>query len=354
MKKIVTGIVAPVDTGKTTLAENMLYLGHTIRKVGRVDHGEAFLDPETLEKRRGITITSHQAALSFHDLTLTLLDTPGHIDFAAATEQVLAVLDYAILMVPASGVNGAVQFLWQLLKRNQVPTFIFVNKMDTPGADQAYVLAQLQKLNANCIDFSGATQEMTTAVADNVAASDEAILATYLEDGKLTDDTTRQLIAQRKVFPTLFGSALHQQGVSELLAALDTWTQQQQWSDNFGARCFKISHSPQHERLSWLRITGGSLHVKDELLSGQKADQLRVYNGTKFQTVTEVPAGDVCAVTGLTTSYAGMTWGTQADTATPLVHPVMNYAVDCGNNDPEAVKKALQELTDEDPSLSVH
>lgn len=353
MKKIVSGIVAPVDAGKTTLAENLLYLGQTIRKIGRVDRGDAFLDPQSLEKKRGITISAHQAELKLNNLSLTLLDTPGHIDFAAATEQVLNVLDYSILLVPATdGVTGAIQFLWELLKRAQVPTFIFVNKMDAPGANQTEVLKQLQQLDPNCIDFTGASLKMTPEVADNVAACDEQALEKYLESGQLADETTRQLIAHRHVFPVCFGSALHQQGVSELLTAMDTWTKQPCWSKKFSAQCFKISHS-NHDRLSWLRVTGGVLHVKDELLPGEKADQLRIYNGAKFQTVTEVPAGDVCAVTGLTSTNPGMTLGYHENTLPPLVQPVMTYTVDLGQNNSETVYPALQELADEDPSLHV-
>lgn len=355
MKKITAGIVAPVDAGKTTLTEAWLYETGTVRKLGRVDHGDAFLDPGQLEKRRGITIAAHQAILKQNEFQMTILDTPGHVDFAAATEQVLQVLDYAFLLISATdGVTGTVRFLWRLLQRSNVPTFIFVNKMDAPGADKANVLHLLQQeLSPNCVDFTGAESKMTAEVADNVAAVDEATLESYLDSGKLPDATTVKLINQRKVFPVHFGAALQQSGTSELLTSLEHWTTAGSWPDEFSAHCFKISHTTKGERLTWLRVTGGTLHAKDELLPGQKVDSLRIYNGTKFDTVTEVRAGDTCAVLGPTDTYPGLSLGVSAKEPTPIVHPVIRYGVNPGNNDISKVQAALSQLADEDPSINI-
>lgn len=229
-KQITIGMVAPVDAGKTTLSEALLYQAGTIHRLGRVDHQDAFLDPEALEKQRGITISAHQAQLSVGQTKITLLDTPGHVDFASTTEQVLAVLDYAILVVSATdGVTGAVQYLWQMLQRTGVPTIVFVNKMGAPGVDAKKIITSLQQLSSGCLSFEGASQQMTSAVADNVAAVDETVLADYLTTGKLTDAATCRLIKNREVFPVLFGAALHQQGVSELLAVLNQWTLAPEW-----------------------------------------------------------------------------------------------------------------------------
>lgn len=355
MKKITAGIVAPVDAGKTTLTEALLYQTGTVRKFGRVDHGDAFLDPGQLEKRRGITIAAHQAILKQGDFQMTILDTPGHVDFAAATEQVLQVLDYAVLLISATdGVTGTVRFLWHLLQRNQVPTFIFVNKMDAPGADQTAVLRELQQdLSEGCIDFTGAESQMTAAVADNVAAVDEQTLANYLDSGELPDATTAALIHQRKVFPVFFGAALQQSGTSELLASLEHWTTVTHFAEEFSARCFKISHTTKGERLTWLRVTGGTLRAKDELLPGQKADSVRIYNGTKFETVTAVQAGGTCAVLGPTDTYPGLGLGASAKEPAPIVRPVIRYGVDPLENDVGQVQSALVQLADEDPSIEL-
>ncbi len=352
-KQITLGIVAPVDAGKTTLSEALLYQAGTIHHLGRVDHQDSFLDPDQLEKKRGITISAHQAQLTTKKVDVTLLDTPGHVDFADTTEQVLNVLDYAILVVSATdGVTGTVQYLWQMLNAADAPTFIFVNKVDAPGVDQdALITALQQKLTPNCVGFTGADQQMTTEVADNVAAADDEVLADYLETGQLSDDQVRRLISQRKVFPVLFGSALHQQGVDNLLNLLGYWTQEKQWGHNFAALCFKISHLQKGERLTWLRITGGALHAKDELLPGQKADEVRVYNGSRFQTVQEVPAGQVCAVAGTTATYAGLGLGKQPS-QTGTVKPVLEYAVHSAA-DMGKVKDQLAEIADESPSTTI-
>ena len=350
-KQITIGVVAPVDAGKTTLSEALLYQAGTIRHFGRVDHQDAFLDPGALEKQRGITISAHQAQLAVDQTTITLLDTPGHVDFAATTEQVLAVLDYAILVVSATdGINGAVQYLWGLLKRAGVPTLIFVNKMDAPGVDSTEIITNLQQhLSGGCCSFAGAGRQMTSAVADNVAAVDETVLEDYLSTGTLADATTCRLISQRKVFPVFVGAALHQQGVSDLLAALNQWTVAPQGESTFAARCFKISHGSRGERLTWLRVTGGILHAKDELLPGQKADQLRIYNGSKFTTVQQVLTGQVCAVSGPTTTFAGQGLGQAADNI-GTVQPVLEYAVQTAV-DPGTVHDELTLIADEDPAI---
>ncbi|WP_102279002.1 elongation factor G [[Lactobacillus] timonensis] len=351
-KQITIGMVAPVDAGKTTLSEAMLYQAGTIHRLGRVDHQDAFLDPEALEKQRGITISAHQAQLSVGQTKITLLDTPGHVDFASTTEQVLAVLDYAILVVSATdGVTGAVQYLWQMLQRTGVPTIVFVNKMDAPGVDAKKIITSLQQLSSGCLSFEGASQQMTSAVADNVAAVDETVLADYLTTGKLTDAATYRLIKNREVFPVLFGAALHQQGVSELLAVLNQWTLAPEWGKDFAARCFKIFHGTRGERLTWLRVTGGILNVKDELLPGQKADQLRIYNGGKFTTVQQATAGQVCAVSGPTTTFAGQGLGRETDFG-GTVHSVLEYAVQTAV-DIRAVREALRMIADEDPAINL-
>lgn len=330
-----------------------MYQTGTIHHLERVDHQDSFLDPDQLEKKRGITISTHQAQLTTKQVDVTLLDTPGHVDFADTTKQVLKVLDYAILVVPATdGVTGAVQYLWKMLHAAEVPTFIFVNKVDTPGFDQDVLLTALQqKLNPNCVGFTGADQQMTTEVADNVAAADDEVLADYLETGQLSDGQVRRLISQRKIFPVLFGSALHQQGIDHLLNLLGYWTEQKQWGHDFAALCFKISHPQKGERLTWMRITGGALHAKDELLPGQKADEVRVYNGGRFQTVQEVPAGQVCALMGPTTTYAGLGLG-QQPSQTGTVKPVLEYAVHSAANMGK-VKDQLAEFADESPSTTI-
>lgn len=355
MKKITIGFVAPVDAGKTTLAESLLYQAGVVRQLGRVDHQDAFLDPEALEKQRGITIAAHQAHLQAGDTQVTILDTPGHIDFAAATEEVLQVLDYAVLLVSAAdGVVGSTRFLWELLAKAGVPTMIFVNKMDAPGADRQQIMRQLtSQLDSACVDFTGAASQMTAAVADNAAAVDEQILAQYLETGQLADKDCRRMIAKRQLFPVFFGTALQQDGTDALLDALDHWTEAPALGQQWAARCFKISHAATGERLSWLKVTGGQLQAKTELLPGQKVDHLRVYNGAKFKTVRLVAAGDVCAATGLTDSFAGQGFGQASDFKQAQVHPVLSYAVDPGDEDIEKVQQALTCLADEDPSLQV-
>ncbi|WP_412989353.1 GTP-binding protein [Pediococcus siamensis] len=357
MKHIVAGIVAHVDSGKTTLSEAMLYQAGVLRKLGRVDNGDAFLDPDTLEKEHGITIFSHQANLKYNELNLTLLDTPGHVDFAAQTEQVLSVLDYAILVVSAAdGVQGYTRTLWRLLARYQVPTFIFINKMDTSDRQQDQILTQLQSdLSGGCLDFTPQTSAQTLMpnTIEEIAMRDDTVLTQFLETGKLTDHTICRLINQRKVFPCYFGAALKLSGVTELMTGLAHWGQEPARETKFGARVFKISHDVKGQRLTWIRVVGGSLHAKDMVVDDQKADQLRVYNGTKFTLQSEVAAGQVCAITGLTTTYPGQGLGELPDEMAPSMQPVLNYALDPKENDLHVCLMALQQLEDEDPQLHV-
>lgn len=352
MKHIVTGIVAHVDAGKTTLSEALLYKTGQLRKLGRVDNGDAFLDSDDLEKKRGITIFSHQANLQYENLKLTLLDTPGHVDFASQTEQVLSVLDYAILVVSATdGVQGYTKTLWNLLQNYHIPTFIFVNKIDAAGVDQTQVLEDLQnKLSPGCITFSNVLSDDTY---EEIALQDDDILNQFLESGTLTDDTIRQMVQKRQIFPCYFGSALKISGIDEFLQGFETWTNENQYDNTFGAKVFKISHDENDERLTWIKVTGGVLHNKDILFEDQKANQVRIYNGAKFELQQEIPAGGICAVTGLTNTYPGQGLGKERNASDPTIQPVLTYTVDPKDNDLHTCLTALRQLEDEDPQLHV-
>lgn len=352
MKHIVTGIVAHVDAGKTTLSEALLYKTGQLRKLGRVDNGDAFLDSDDLEKKRGITIFSHQANLQYENLRLTLLDTPGHVDFASQTEQVLSVLDYAILVVSATdGVQGYTKTLWNLLQNYHIPTFIFVNKIDATGVDQAQVLEDLQnKLSAGCITFSN---ELSDDTYEEIALQNDNILNQFLESGTLTDDTIRQMIQKRQIFPCYFGSALKISGIDEFLQGFENWTNETQYDNDFGAKVFKISHDENDERLTWIKVTGGVLHNKDVLFEDQKANQVRIYNGAKFELQQNIPAGGICAVTGLTNSFPGLGLGKENNASDPTIQPVLTYTVDPKDNDLHTCLTALRQLEDEDPQLHV-
>lgn len=278
MKHIVTGIVAHVDAGKTTLSEALLFKTGQIRKLGRVDNGNAFLDSDNLEKKRGITIFSHQANLQYNDLNLTLLDTPGHVDFASQTEQVLSVLDYAILVISATdGIQGYTKTLWNLLQNYQIPTFIFINKIDVDGAERTKLLEELQNtFSQGCIDFSN---ELSNETYEEIALQDDDILNQFLETNTLDDGIIRQMIQKRQIFPCYFGSALKLSGINEFLDGFESWTNESEYDNTFGAKVFKISHDENDERLTWVKVTGGVLHNKDVLFKNQKANQLRVYMG---------------------------------------------------------------------------
>lgn len=349
MKKITTGIVAHVDAGKTTLSEALLYRAGNIRNLGRVDNGDAFLDTQQLEKKRGITIFSHEAKLTTDDAEITLLDTPGHVDFAFQTEEVLSVLDYAILVISATdGVTSYAKTLWNLLEKNHVPVFIFVNKIDIAGANKGQVLTDIQKsLSENCLDFS---QEDQTFY-ENVASADDQLLEKYLNGEEIMNSDIQNLIVQRKIYPVYFGSALKLTGITEFLVGFDKWTKEKEYSPDFSARCFKISHDKNGERLSWIKILGGKLQAKTEL-AGEKINQLREYNGEKFTTVVKVNAGEIVAATGLTKTYPGQGLGA-TDAKEASLKPVLTYKLNPLDEDIHACLMALKTLGDENPQLHV-
>ena len=357
MKKLVIGILAHVDAGKTTLSEGLLYRGGALRRLGRVDHRDAFLDTQALERERGITIFSKQALLTLEEAELTLLDTPGHVDFSAEMERTLQVLDYAILVISGTdGVQSHTRTLWRLLERYQVPTFLFLNKMDLEGADRDALLTQLQaQLSEGCVAFDGAQEQRDEAVA---MCSEEA-LEEFLEQGQISDKLIAALIGQRKVFPCWFGSALKLEGVDELLSGLENYTCAPLWPEKFGAKVFKISRDSQGVRLTWLKVTGGTLKAKSLLSGGsgedaweEKADQLRLYSGEKFRTLDQATAGTVCAVTGLTRTRPGQGLGTQADSTQPVLEPVLSYQLLLPpGTDPHTVLPKLRQLEEEDPML---
>ncbi len=376
MKRIVTGILAHVDAGKTTLSEALLYTTGNVRKLGRVDHGDAFLDTNTMERQRGITIFTEPAIIATPNLTLTLLDTPGHVDFSAEMERTLTVLDYAILVISgADGIQGHTETLWRLLKRYNVPTFIFINKMDAPAADKTKLLNQLKKrFSDGCIDFTGAHDD-NAALADvmeDIAMQSETAMELYLESGTIQDETIREMIANRVLFPCFFGSALKMDGIDEFVAGFERYVREPEYDSEFGARIYKVSHDAQGNRLTWLKVTGGEFKAKT-MLSGtarvgadlgeskidddgmwhEKADQVRVYSGAKFTTVDSVVAGTVCAVTGLTRTFPGAGLGKEPDGVNPVLQPVLTYTLLPGECDIHACLVALRELEDEDPLLHV-
>ena len=376
MKRIVTGILAHVDAGKTTLSEALLYATGNVRKLGRVEHGDAFLDTNTMERQRGITIFTEPAIITTPNLTLTLLDTPGHVDFSAEMERTLAVLDYAILVISgADGIQGHTETLWRLLKRYNVPTFIFINKMDAPAADKTKLLNQLKKrFSDGCIDFTGSHDD-NAALADvmeDIAMQSETAMESYLESGTIPDETIREMIADRALFPCFFGSALKMDGIDEFVAGFERYVREPEYDSAFGARIYKVSHDTQGNRLTWLKVTGGEFKAKT-MLSGtervgadlgeskigddgmwhEKADQVRVYSGAKFATVDSVVAGTVCAVTGLTRTFPGAGLGKEPDGVNPVLQPVLTYTLLPGECDIHACLVALRELEDEDPLLHV-
>ena len=379
MKKLVIGILAHVDAGKTTLSEELLYLCGEIRKIGRVDHGDAFLDTYELEKERGITIFSKQALLKTENMEVTLLDTPGHVDFSAEMERTLQVLDYAILVINGmDGVQSHTMTLWRLLERYQIPTFLFVNKMDQQGTDHDALLNDLkQHLHENCVDF-GRTQdtdygmyELTPEQLENIAVCEEDLLETYLETDIVEDRDIVRLIVQRKIFPCYFGSALKEKGVKDFWNGVQQYTAEPERPTEFGAKVFKIARDEQGNRLTYMKITGGSLKVKillssnsnGQILPGrkaeeaaweEKADQIRLYSGAKYELTPEAEAGTVCAVTGLTRTYPGEGLGIEQESELPILEPVLNYQIilpdDC---DPHQMLQKLRQLEEEEPQLHI-
>ena len=354
---ICIGLLAHVDAGKTTLAESLLYHTGAIRKMGRVDYQNAFLDTYELERARGITIFSKQAGFTLGDREVVLLDTPGHVDFSAEMERTLQILDYAVLIIGGTdGVQGHVETLWRLLRQYKIPVFLFINKMDQDGADPAEILKELQgRLDEKCIDFTASQPQ--EEFMENLAMCDETILETYLEEGEISKEQVRELIARRKVFPCYFGSALKSQGIREFLKGLETYTKVPDYPDTFGAKVYKISRDEKGSRLTYMKITGGSLKVK-QVLSGEdweeKADQIRIYSGAGFEAVKEAPAGSVCAVTGLTRTHAGQGLGIEQTSGEPLLIPVLNYEIQLPEEcDVHQMFLKLRQLEEEEPELHI-
>jgi GTP-binding domain protein len=371
MKQLTLGILAHVDAGKTTLSEALLFTAGAIRKAGRVDKKDAFLDNYELERERGITIFSKQAVFSYEDLRITLLDTPGHVDFSTEMERTLQVLDAAVLLISAAdGVQSHTRTLWKLLESYQVPVFLFVNKMDQPGADQEKILAGIQnQLSGNCVDFTplvgtAATESKGAALEadmqeamEAVAICDEELLNSFLTDGRISQGQLREKIAERKVFPCLFGSALRLQGIEALLSAIAAYAPEKTYPEAFGARVFKVTRDSQGSRLTHMKITGGTLKAKMELTCAEdkkeKVNQIRVYSGERFEAVNEAVAGSVCAVTGLLGTMAGQGLGMEKNLESPFLTPVLSYCLLLPEGtDPMAVMPKLKELEEEDPALS--
>lgn len=356
MKKLVFGILAHVDAGKTTLSEALLYTSGSIRKIGRVDKKDAFLDTYELERTRGITIFSKQAEMKFGDTSMTLLDTPGHVDFSTEMERTLQVLDYVILVISgADGCQGHTETLWRLLARYQIPVFLFINKMDQPGTDKEKLLSQLKsRLSDGCIDFSDTDSE---EFYESVAMTEEALLDSFLENGSLQREQIIEAIKTRKVFPCFFGSALKLTGVEEFLKGIDEYTGEMEHKKKFGARVFKIARDEQGGRLTYLKVTGGSLKVKDMLRTErfeEKVNQIRIYSGARYQTVNEVLPGSICAVTGLTMTRAGEGLGCEEGEMAPMLEPVLHYRIGLPEEcDPSVMLPKLRMLEEEDPQLHI-
>ena len=355
-KHLNIGILAHVDAGKTTLSEGMLYLSGRLRSMGRVDHGDAFLDTYELERERGITIFSKQAMFQWRDMEVTLLDTPGHVDFSAEMERVLQVLDCAVLVISAAdGVQSHTMTLWKLLKRYGIPVFLFVNKMDRDDADREGLMEELrERLGEGCSDMESiyAGDEEKT---ENMAVCDEAMLEEYLETGAVGKEALRRAVAARKVFPCWFGSALRAEGITELLDGIAELSPSPVYGPEFGAKVYKISRDSQGNRLTWLKVTGGALKVKETLtdVSG-KVNQIRIYSGEKYELVQEVQAGSVCAVTGLEETHPGQGIGCEEASDLPVLEPVLTYRIELPDGcDVHTMLRDLRQIEEEDPQLHV-
>lgn len=352
MRRITIGILANVDAGKTTLSEGLLYLSGSIRSMGRVDHKDTFLDTSELEKERGITIFSKQAVLTVKNTQITLLDTPGHVDFSTEMERTLSVLDYAILVISgADGVEAHTKTLWRLLKSYSVPTFIFINKMDQLGTDKEKLLKELQtKLDSYCIDF---TDDDCPEFYENVAVTEEKLLDIFLEKEKIQKSEIKRLIKARKIYPCFFGSALKMQGIDLFLEKLEEYMIEDDYLQKFSAKVFKISRDETGNRLTHLKVLGGVLKSR-EVVGNEKINQIRIYSGDKYEAINEAPAGTICAVTGLNETYVGQGLGRVTDDTKPILEPVLNYQIllpsDCA---PAAFLPKLRELEEEDPLLHI-
>ena len=356
-RRLCVGLLAHVDAGKTTLSEAMLYLSGALRKAGRVDHGDAFLDTDRRERERGITIFSKQARLTWNGCEITLLDTPGHVDFSAETERTLSVLDCAVLLVNASdGVQGHTRTLWRLLEHYGVPTFLFVNKMDLPGTQRAALMEELRRrLGDGCADFTGGDW------AEQAATESEEAMEAYLSSGEVPAELVRPLVAARQIFPCRFGSALRMEGVEELLDLLTEYTSARRPKTETAARIYKISRDAQGARLTWLRVTGGTLSARQSVTGTdaegkpweEKIHQIRLYSGDRFETADSVPAGTVCAVTGLTVPGAGDGIGAERGTVGAVLESLFTYGVTAEGTDPFTLLQKLRLLEEEDPQLRV-
>lgn len=356
MNKVVIGILAHVDAGKTTLSEGLLYVSGNILKLGRVDNKDAYLDNYDLERARGITIFSKQAILKDNEIQITLLDTPGHVDFSSEMERTLQVLDYAILIINgADGVQGHTKTLWRLLSIYNIPVFIFVNKMDMLTANKGKLIRDIKKqLSDRCIDFS---QGINEEVNDQLAMTDEALMETFLEKGGITSGQIKDAVKSSKVFPCYFGSALKLEGISELLEGIKKYTIHPAYPDEFGARIFKIGRDEQGNRLTYMKVTGGNLKARALLTNGvweEKVNQIRIYSGEKYEAVNECEAGEICAVTGLNQTRPGEGLGFEKASPLPLIEPVMTYQILLPDGmDPRAMLPKLWELEEENPELSI-
>lgn len=351
MKKLVVGILAHVDSGKTTLSEAMLYTAGKIRKLGRVDHKDAYLDTDAQERERGITIFSKQAVFTYDGMEITLLDTPGHVDFSAEMERTLQVLDYAILVINGmDGIQSHTDTLWKLLKRYEIPTFLFVNKMDMDGADKETIFQNIRKkLDGDCVDFSSEDRD------EQIAMADERLLDTYLDTGTVETEDIIEAILDRKIFPCFWGSALKLSGVQELLDAMNTYMVMPAYNAEFGGRIFKISRDAKGERLTYMKVTGGSLKCREQIEGTEgKVNQIRIYSGARYETVEEAAAGTVCAVTGLSGTSAGQGVGCEQGNVFAGLEPVLSYKVSYPEDkDAVVVLRDIRQLEEEEPELHV-
>ncbi|HQA58172.1 MAG TPA: TetM/TetW/TetO/TetS family tetracycline resistance ribosomal protection protein [Acetivibrio sp.] len=356
MKKLVIGILAHVDAGKTTLSESMLYLSGRIRKLGRVDNKDAYLDTNELERARGITIFSKQAVFDIDDIQITLLDTPGHVDFSAEMERTLQVLDYAILVISgADGVQAHTKTLWHLLTIHKLPVFLFVNKMDQKQTDKDKLMMELkEQLGDGCVEFGAAESE---SFYDQLAMCDEIMMEEYLEKGQISTSYIGEAIKERKVFPCFFGSALKLDGIEKFMEAIAKYAKTPRYSDEFGAKIFKISRDEQGNRLTHMKLTGGNLRVRDILTNGEwkeKVNQIRIYSGEKYEAVSEVDAGSVVAVTGLSKTRPGEGLGSEKDSKPPILEPVLLYQIILPEGcDPRVMIPKLRQIEEEEPELHI-
>jgi len=356
MKKLVIGILAHVDAGKTTLSESMLYLSGRIRKLGRVDNKDAYLDTNELERARGITIFSKQAVFDIDDIQITLLDTPGHVDFSAEMERTLQVLDYAILVISgADGVQAHTKTLWHLLTIHKLPVFLFVNKMDQKQTDKDKLMMELkEQLGDGCVEFGAAESE---SFYDQLAMCDEIMMEEYLEKGQISTSYIGEAIKERKVFPCFFGSALKLDGIEKFMEAIAKYAKTPRYSDEFGAKIFKISRDEQGNRLTHMKLTGGKLRVRDILTNGEwkeKVNQIRIYSGEKYEAVSEVDAGSVVAVTGLSKTRPGEGLGSEKDSKPPILEPVLLYQIILPEGcDPRVMIPKLRQIEEEEPELHI-